>query len=212
MAKATLPVDFQDDIMSVSMGGKRRYRLIQNTDGTYSLEDATTYDQVGSNFGAGQINATNQAVNDSADASKIIDDVDDIDAVTEEGYIAGALALKQVNRKLPQYDESTDTVYLLINGEKIILKEYATSDIKYETFNNIVSGSAGNSVTFTNSLSFKPNEVLKVLITNATWSGNSGNVQLNSWSYNPSTNAITVSVSKDVDTNTATITYQIVYK
>ena len=138
--------------------------------------------------------------------------LEEVDANTESGKVADALTLKQVNRKLPQYDESTDTVYLLINGEKIILKEYATSDIKYETFNNIVGGSAGNSVTFTNSLSFKPNEVLKVLIANATWTGNSGNVQLNSWSYNPSTNAIAVSVSKDVDTNTATITYQIVYK
>ena len=152
------------------------------------------------------------AIQNKAVTGNILNSLAEVSAATQQNTIAGALALKEVNSRLPQYDESTDTVYLLINGEKIILKEYATSDIKYETFNNIVSGSAGNSVTFTNSLSFKPNEVLKVLIINATWSGNSGNVQLNSWSYNPSTNAITVSVSKDVDTNTATITYQIVYK
>ena len=97
MAKATLPVNFRDDIMNSSMGGKRRYNVIHNADGTISLEDATTYDQVGSNFGAGQINATNTAVNASADAGKIIDDINAIKAVTQEGYIAGALALKQVN-------------------------------------------------------------------------------------------------------------------
>lgn len=100
MAKATLPVNFQDDIMNDSMGGKRRYNVIQNSDGTISLEDATTYDQVGSNFGAGQINATNTAVNASADAGKIIDDINAIKAATQEGYIAGALALKQVNSDL----------------------------------------------------------------------------------------------------------------
>ena len=110
MAKNTLLVDFQDDIMNSSMDGKRRYKMINNSDGTISLEDATTYDQVGSNFGAAQLNATNQAVNAAADAGKIIDDLDAINNVTQEGYMAGALALKQVNDSLeeqPQfvYDE-----------------------------------------------------------------------------------------------------------
>lgn len=111
MAKNTLPVNFQDDIMNSSMGGKRRYRVINNSDGTISLEDATTYDQVGSNFGAGQMNATNEAVNAAADAGKIIDDIDTIRNVTKEGYVAGALALKQVDDSLTEqptfiYDES----------------------------------------------------------------------------------------------------------
>lgn len=111
MAKNILPVDFKDDIMNSSMDGKRRYKLIQNSDGTYSLEDVTTYDQVGSNFGAGQMNATNAAVNAAADANKIIDDIDTIRAVTQEGYIVGALALKQVDDSLGEqptfvYDEN----------------------------------------------------------------------------------------------------------
>lgn len=65
MAKSTLPVNFKDDVLASSMGGKRRYQLIHNSDGTVSLEDATTYTQVGSNFGAAQVNATNTAVNAS---------------------------------------------------------------------------------------------------------------------------------------------------
>lgn len=100
MAKANLATNFKDDILNSSMGNKRRYNLIQNDDGTVSLEDVSAYDQVGSEYGAGQVNATNKAVNESADAGKIIDDVDDINAVTEEGYIAGALALKNVNSSL----------------------------------------------------------------------------------------------------------------
>ena len=111
MAKSTVPVNFKDDIMNSAMGGKRRYRMINNSDGTISLEDATTYDQVGSTFGAAQLNATNQAVNAAADEGKIIDDLDAINNVTKEGYMAGALALKQVNSNLeeqPQfvYDEN----------------------------------------------------------------------------------------------------------
>lgn len=100
MAKNTLPVNFQDDILNSAMGSKRRYSVINNSDGTISLEDATTYDQVGSNFGAGQMNATNAAVNASADAGKIIDDIDAIRNVTKDGYMAGALALKQIDNSL----------------------------------------------------------------------------------------------------------------
>ena len=100
MAKPVLPTNFQDDIMNASMNGKRKYTLIQNTDGTVSLEDVTEYDQVGSNFGAGQINQTNTAVNESADKGKIIDDLGTISAVTEEGYIAGALAVKEINSNI----------------------------------------------------------------------------------------------------------------
>ena len=100
MSKVTLPVNFQDDILNSSMNGKRRYNIVQNSDGTISLEDVSTYDQVGNNYGAAQINALNKSVNESADSGKIIDDVDAISAVTEGGYIAGALALKQINNSL----------------------------------------------------------------------------------------------------------------
>lgn len=100
MAKATLPVNFKDDILNSSMNGKRRYNLIQNSDGTVSLEDVSTYDQVGSNFGAGNINAINQAVNESFDKNKIVKSLDDISAITESGYAPDALALKEVNDSL----------------------------------------------------------------------------------------------------------------
>lgn len=100
MAKATLPVNFKDDILGSSMGGKRRWILTQNSDGTYTMEDATTYTQVGSTFGAAQINATNQAVNESLDKSYVIDDLDDIAANTTSGKAAGALALKTLNKNL----------------------------------------------------------------------------------------------------------------
>lgn len=100
MAKANLPVNFKDDILKENMNGKRRFKMIQNSDGTVSFEDVTDYTQVGSTFGAAQINATNEAVNNAADASKIIDSLETIKANTQSGYIAGALAVKALNSNL----------------------------------------------------------------------------------------------------------------
>lgn len=100
MAKQTLPTNFVDDILAPSMGGKRRFNLIQNDDGTYSLEDATEYTQTGSEFGAGQINATNQAVNESCDKADVIDDLEDVVANQANGMIAGAKAVAELNRNL----------------------------------------------------------------------------------------------------------------
>lgn len=100
MAKNILPVNFQDDVLSEAMDGRRRYREIQNEDGTISLEDVTEYAQIGSVFGQMQINATNAAVNESADKNRIIDDQDDLAANTQDGMIAGALAVKGIEAKL----------------------------------------------------------------------------------------------------------------
>lgn len=97
MAKQTLPVNFKDDILASSMGGKRRFNLIQNDDGTYSLEDVTEYTQTGSDFGAGQINATNQAVNESCDKANVIETMDDIVSNRASGMIAGAKAVAELN-------------------------------------------------------------------------------------------------------------------
>ena len=99
MAKQTLPTNYKDDVLATSMGKKRRYNIIQNDDGTISLEDATEYTQVGDNYGAAQLNATNQAVNESVDQAKIINSLDDISANTQSGMVAGALAVAELNGK-----------------------------------------------------------------------------------------------------------------
>ena len=105
MAKNTLPEDFKDDILAESMNGRRRYQMISNADGTVSFVDVTEYSQVGSTFGQAQINATNVAVNESADKNKIIDSKEDLLANTQAGMMAGALAVKEIrselNEKIP---------------------------------------------------------------------------------------------------------------
>lgn len=59
----SLKVNYKDDVLG-SGATRRKYRQINNADGTVSFEDATPYDVQGDTFGSVDINATNQAVND----------------------------------------------------------------------------------------------------------------------------------------------------
>lgn len=100
MAKTTLPTNYVDDVLNGAMDGKRRYREIPNADGTISLEDATAYDQVGSNFGAAQLNLMSENINQSFDSNKMLKTMDEVNTVTQEGYGVDALVVKQVNTDL----------------------------------------------------------------------------------------------------------------
>ena len=100
MAKTTLPTNYVDDVLNGAMDGKRRYREIPNADGTFSLEDATTYDQIGSNFGASQLNLMSDNINQSFDAGKMLKTMDEVNAVAQEGYGVDALVVKQFNNNL----------------------------------------------------------------------------------------------------------------
>lgn len=132
MAKQTLPTNYKDDVLATSMGKKRRYNLIQNDDGTISLEDATEYTQVGDNYGAAQLNATNQAVNESVDQAKVIDSLDDISANTQPGMVAGALAVAELNGKMDEQKYKVGTVTLGYYDASYL---YATIDLGTDQWN-----------------------------------------------------------------------------
>ena len=57
-----LKTNYQNDVFS----GKRKYNLINNSDGTVSLDDVTVYHKVGDIFNADDINATNKVVNETS--------------------------------------------------------------------------------------------------------------------------------------------------
>ena len=58
-----LKEDYLDDILDISVNEKRKYRMINNADGTISLEDVTEYSQNGDNFGASDVNAITTMLN-----------------------------------------------------------------------------------------------------------------------------------------------------
>lgn len=97
---ADLPTNLKDDILDSSVNTRRKYRMIENEDGTYSFEDLTEYNQVGDEYGAGLINETNRQVNARVEKAVVVRDLETIGAITQEGFIPDALALKDVNDSL----------------------------------------------------------------------------------------------------------------
>ena len=103
---ADLSTNYMDDILAESMNGKRKYRITR-ADGSFeevTLEDISEYEQRGSVFGAGDINRTNQAVNEKFDSGDVVDPME----TTVPGFAADALAVKnhfnEQNKKLSDYD------------------------------------------------------------------------------------------------------------
>lgn len=63
---ADLKTNYKDDVLDTSKNEKRKFRMIQNDDGTVSFDDATEYTQQGDAFGAADINATNAKINEQS--------------------------------------------------------------------------------------------------------------------------------------------------
>lgn len=85
---ANLPTNYLDDILAESMNGKRKFRITY-PNGLFeevTIEDVSEYEQIGSNFGAGDINKTNQAVNEKFDSEDVVDPM----LTTESGFAADA--------------------------------------------------------------------------------------------------------------------------
>lgn len=112
--KNVLPTNYQDDIIADNMGGKRRYNLINNPDGTVSLEDVTNYTQVGSDFNAKNINATNTAINacysstevdnklnTKVNTSAIVNNASTLLSATNTSQVAGAVGIKGLKDYIP---------------------------------------------------------------------------------------------------------------
>lgn len=79
-----LKTDYKDD----SYEGKRKYLLIENGDGTYSLDDVTDYKVIGDFFTGYDMNATNKAVNKAADTIVVLEgDVEKIKSVKHAVFL-----------------------------------------------------------------------------------------------------------------------------
>ena len=105
---ADLPTNLKDDILDSSVNTRRKYRMIENEDGTYSFEDVTEYSQVGDEYGAGLINETNRQVNARVEKAVVVRDLETIGAITQPGFIPDALAVKDVNDSLGGLKFGTD--------------------------------------------------------------------------------------------------------
>lgn len=89
-----LSTDFKDDILA-SQNSKRKYTQVNNSDGTVSFQDSTAYSQVGSSYGAKEVNEERKAIN-NVYANKLVT-LDEINLVTEPGFFVDAKAVKELN-------------------------------------------------------------------------------------------------------------------
>lgn len=140
---ATLPTNLKDDILDASVNQRRRYNMITNPDGTVEFEDVTAYSQVGSEYGAGLINETNKQINGKVDDSKIVRDLKTIGAMTQEGFIPDALALKEVNESLTADNAQTfQFAYDSVSGKYGYKVKEADTDVfvPFKSGGNILSG------------------------------------------------------------------------
>ena len=95
MSTTPLDTNFKDDILA-SSNAKRKYQMTYNDDGTVSFQDVTAYSQMGSAFGAKEVNEERAAIN-KINIDRIVA-LDEIDLVTEPGFFVDAMAVKELNR------------------------------------------------------------------------------------------------------------------
>lgn len=124
MAYTPLRTDFKDDILD-SSNYKRKYKQVANNDGTFSLQDETTYQQVGSDYGAKEVNEERAAINNIYENKLVA--LDDVALVTEEGFFVDALAVKELNSKITAMNNIIKNVEIT----KTNLKVAANSDFRW---------------------------------------------------------------------------------
>lgn len=123
-----LSTDFKDDILA-SQNSKRKYTQVNNSDGTVSFQDSTAYSQVGSSYGAKEVNEEREAIN-NVYANKLVT-LDEIDLVTEEGYFVDAKAVKELNSKTMQIIKNDDSqqIYDLCGGKIRVVSGSAVKNV-----------------------------------------------------------------------------------
>ena len=119
-----LSTDFKDDILA-SQNSKRKYTQVNNSDGTVSFQDSTAYSQVGSSYGAKEVNEEREAINNIY-ANKLVT-LNEIDLVTEPGFFVDAQVVKELNSKTSYNFESsawTNPTYHITKKSGIVHIDY----------------------------------------------------------------------------------------
>ena len=130
-----LRTDYKDDILNTEVNTQRKYRMVQNNDGTVSFEDVTEYEQVGDNFGAADINKTNLEVD------KLNNSLGGFEFTTQndkDGYMKDGEFHPFGNPYL-RYNEDTGYIQALdINGNWQNLYQTSSLPIEWINIDNIV--------------------------------------------------------------------------
>lgn len=133
-----LPTNFKDDVLSANMNKMRRYEQIINDDMSISLEDVTEYEQIGSRFGAAQVNATNKAVNDlGTEVGSLSTAINDVNA--KVGPLASLTTgvktsiVNAINWLKTQVTNTQNTLEARTNGKAKIWEDAGGGNVQVES-------------------------------------------------------------------------------
>jgi len=132
-----LSTDFKDDILA-SQNSKRKYTQVNNSDGTVSFQDSTAYSQVGSSYGAKEVNEEREAINNIY-ANKLVT-LNEIDLVTEPGFFVDAQVVKELNSKMM----AGDYTVIDLSGWIFSYKQLGNNLLWFNIAQNINNQSASN--------------------------------------------------------------------
>ena len=132
-----LSTDFKDDILA-SQNSKRKYTQVNNSDGTVSFQDSTAYSQVGSSYGAKEVNEEREAINNIY-ANKLVT-LNEIDLVTEPGFFVDAQVVKELNSKMM----AGDYAVIDLSGWIFSYKQLGNNLLWFNIAQNINNQSASN--------------------------------------------------------------------
>lgn len=132
-----LSTDFKDDILAIQ-NSKRKYTQVNNSDGTVSFQDSTAYSQVGSSYGAKEVNEEREAINNIY-ANKLVT-LDEIDLVTEPGFFVDAQVVKELNSKMM----AGDYAVIDLSGWIFSYKQLGNNLLWFNIAQNINNQSASN--------------------------------------------------------------------
>lgn len=138
---ADLKTNYKDDVLDTSKNEKRKFRMIQNDDGTVSFEDATEYTQQGDNFGAADINATNAKINEQSQSLTNILDFTTCDK------LAQTASTTDINIALDKNINDYKFIVLgCINGGRLLVPSMITVALFKIFANKHVMIGSGNSI------------------------------------------------------------------
>ena len=128
-----LPTNYRDDVLDTSVNTKRKFTMIDNGDGTYSFDDETVYSVVGSDYGASDINRTNQAVNN-------------LNAKVD--FITGGFLLKDVSVGLSTKTFTYEDERITADSLALVFFDSAQADTISDA--GVIANTTAGAIVFTN--------------------------------------------------------------
>ena len=122
---ADLRTDYKDDVLNINTNERRKYRMINNADGTISFEDVTDYLQYGDSFGALDLNAITNAIMN--ECLKRTDVVDNLESTATDVPLSPNMG-RVLNEKFGLSDVITFNLSTGVTGSRSIRKTKDGSD------------------------------------------------------------------------------------